>query len=224
MNRRNLWLGLTVALAMATATPGRGEVVKTIDGGRLEVTRYEVEGDWVRLYLVGNGVLLMPRARIESLVDGEGKLLDLGRPPDIGGMRFGSAARVPRTRYGDLIYATARRFDVNPALVAAIVRAESGFNPRAVSPKGARGLMQVMPDTARRFGASPGRLFEPAANLEVGTRYLAWLMDRFPGDLTRVLAAYNAGELNVDRHDGVPPFRETRDYIGRVYGFLGSAR
>ena len=140
---------------------------------------------------------------------------------------FEAEATVPDTPFGELIFAAAERAGVHPLLVAAVVRAESAFDARAVSVKGARGLMQLMPATAERFGVRADWLFDPEKNLEAGTRYLAWLADRFPGDLRRVLAAYNAGEGEVERyaaapHDGVPPYRETRDYVRRVSGYLSA--
>lgn len=129
---------------------------------------------------------------------------------------------VPAAPFGDIIYEMAGRHAVNPYLVAALVQVESAFNPRAVSRKGARGLMQLLPATARRFGLSKkGDLFDPAKNLEAGIRYLKWLSDRFSGDAARVLAAYNAGEGAVDRFGGVPPYRETRNYVTRIFGLLG---
>jgi soluble lytic murein transglycosylase-like protein len=120
-----------------------------------------------------------------------------------------------------MIHAAAERHGVNAGLVAALVRAESAFDPYAVSHKGARGLMQLMPATAKRFGVREHQIFEPDRNLEAGTRYLRWLLDRFDGDVVRALAAYNAGEGTVERYGGVPPFRETRDYIRRIYASLG---
>jgi soluble lytic murein transglycosylase-like protein len=81
--------------------------------------------------------------------------------------------------------------------------------------------MQLMPATAQRFGVSKERLFEPKHNLDAGVRYLRWLVDQFPDDLSKVLAAYNAGEGNVARYQGIPPFRETRDYVRRIFTTLG---
>jgi soluble lytic murein transglycosylase-like protein len=130
---------------------------------------------------------------------------------------------VPATPFGEQIFAAAERHQVNPELIAALVRAESAFDPGAVSHKGAGGLMQLMPATARRFGLSEAERFDPERNLEAGTRYLRWLLDRFEGDVARALAAYNAGEGTVDRYGGVPPYRETRTYIRRIYSTLGMA-
>ena len=98
----------------------------------------------------------------------------------------------------------------------AVVGVESGFQPQAVSPKGAQGLMQLMPATARDLGVADP--FDPAANLDGGSRYLSSLVARYDGDLTKALAAYNAGMGAVARHGGVPPYTETRNYVRKVLG------
>jgi soluble lytic murein transglycosylase-like protein len=102
-----------------------------------------------------------------------------------------------------------------------VIGAESAYDARALSVKGARGLMQLMPATARRFGVTDERIHDPEVNVEAGTRYLAWLLDHFDGDLALALAAYNAGEGTVDRYQGVPPYRETRGYVQRIFHALG---
>ena len=98
--------------------------------------------------------------------------------------------------------------------MASVVKAESGFNPRAVSPKGAQGLMQLMPETAAMLGA--GNVLDPAANLGAGTKYLRQLLDQFAGDAGKALAAYNAGPQMVEQYGGIPPYRETRAYVTRI--------
>ncbi len=128
---------------------------------------------------------------------------------------------IPPGPFGDLIFEVASRYSLNPHLVAAIVRVESSFNPRALSRKGACGLMQLLPETARRFGLRRKDLFDPAKNLDAGARYLKWLAERFGQDPARVLAAYNAGEGAVLRYGGIPPFRETRNYVDRIFSLLG---
>jgi soluble lytic murein transglycosylase-like protein len=129
---------------------------------------------------------------------------------------------VPPSPYGELIYEVAMRHAVNPHLVAAVIHVESAFNPRAKSRKGACGLMQLLPDTARRFGLKKTKeIFDPAKNVDAGVRYLKWLTKRFNGDVQRVLAAYNAGEGAVDRFGGIPPYRETRNYVQKIFGLLG---
>ncbi|HET9228857.1 MAG TPA: lytic transglycosylase domain-containing protein, partial [Thermoanaerobaculia bacterium] len=116
--------------------------------------------------------------------------------------------------YGSQIWKVSRKHNVDGLLVAAIVEAESRFSPHAVSPRGAVGLMQLIPSTGSLYG-SPD-LLDPSTNLDAGTRYLSWLLREFDGDLELALAAYNAGPATVVRYDGIPPFRETRRYVTRV--------
>lgn len=115
--------------------------------------------------------------------------------------------------YAEMIRRTAERHGLDPLLIAAVVETESRFNAQAVSHRGAIGLMQVLPSTA---ALEPEALVEPSLNLEHGARYLRYLVDRYDGDLELALAAYNAGPSNVRRYGGVPPFRETRQYVERV--------
>lgn len=116
--------------------------------------------------------------------------------------------------FGDLIHEKAQKYDVDPALVAAVMETESRFKSRARSQVGAKGLMQLMPRTGRWMGAD--NLYDPEQNVEAGTKYLRYLNERFDGNLKKTIAAYNAGEGNVRRYKGVPPFRETRSYVKKV--------
>ena len=116
--------------------------------------------------------------------------------------------------FGDAISRAARRHEVDPLLLAAVVEAESNFVPTVVSPVGAVGLAQVMPATALQYGKSD--LENPATNLDMGARYLGEQMRRFEGSVELAVAAYNAGPYAVKRHDGVPPFRETQRYVEKV--------
>lgn len=111
---------------------------------------------------------------------------------------------------------------VENSLVHSVIRAESNYNPNAVSPKGAQGLMQLIPSTARRFGVSNS--FDPAENIQGGVRYLRFLLDYYRGDYAKTIAAYNAGEGNVDKYNGIPPFAETQNYVYQVAKNLKSAR
>jgi soluble lytic murein transglycosylase-like protein len=113
-----------------------------------------------------------------------------------------------------IVQESAQRHKVDPALVKAVISTESGWNPNAVSRKGAEGLMQLIPETAERFGV--GNPLDPAQNVEGGTTYLKWLLDRYNGDLRKTLAAYNAGEGAVDSFGGVPRYRETQQYVQKV--------
>jgi soluble lytic murein transglycosylase-like protein len=121
-----------------------------------------------------------------------------------------------RMPYGDAIYRAARRYQLDSLLLAAVVEAESGFNPRAVSADGAVGLTQVLP--AMKPSLSLEELQDPETNLDTGARYLRQLLDLYEGDLGLALAAYNAGPGSVARYRGVPPYRETRTFLSRVLG------
>ncbi|MDQ3280669.1 MAG: lytic transglycosylase domain-containing protein [Acidobacteriota bacterium] len=119
--------------------------------------------------------------------------------------------------FGSVIYQEAKKNNIRPELVAAVVQAESKFKPTARSGAGAIGLMQLVPKTGRWMGARD--LTNPAQNIAAGAKYLKYLHGRFDGNETKVIAAYNAGEGNVKRFGGVPPFRETRNYVAKVRGF-----
>lgn len=116
--------------------------------------------------------------------------------------------------FGSLIYAEAKRNNLDPQLVAAVVETESRFKPTAKSHAGAQGLMQLVPRTGKWMGAK--NLMNPTENVKAGTKYLSYLTERFKGDETKIIAAYNAGEGNVRRFGGVPPFRETQNYVKKV--------
>ncbi len=133
--------------------------------------------------------------------------------------RSAPVARRRSRRFDQLIGRLAPRFALDPQFVREVVAAESAYNPRARSPKGAQGLMQLMPGTAARFGVE--NPWDPEDNLMGGMRYLEFLLAYYRGDLTRVLAAYNAGEVAVDRHGGVPPYAETRRYVARILKHYG---
>jgi hypothetical protein len=123
---------------------------------------------------------------------------------------------VPKVR-GDIeaiVHKLAPQYSIDPSLVLALISVESGFNPTAVSPKNAQGLMQLIPETAERFGVK--KVFNPVENIRGGLAYLQWLMALFEGEVPLVLAAYNAGERAVERHRGIPPYQETRNYVRRI--------
>jgi soluble lytic murein transglycosylase-like protein len=190
-------------------------------GRVLKVDSFRAEGERALLELSGGGSLIVPLVTIERVVDDE--VGPAGEPPEPQSMEaiLADMETVPETPYGDLIHRVGRRHGVSPRLIAAVARVESAFDPRAVSSKGARGLMQLMPATALRFGLELEQIFQPEKNLEAGVRYLKWLTERFSGNLSLVLAAYNAGEGTVDRYGGLPPFRETHSYVVKVYEALG---
>lgn len=211
-------------LALSNLASAAGaELVIFTDGGFIKVDDFQREGERLHLDLPTGGRMTVSLLRIDRILEDE--VTDEEPAPVLETpafeLRFDLSQPQPATRFGEEIYGASQRHKLNPALVAAVVRAESAFDPNAVSHKGAQGLMQLMPATARRFGLSGKDVFEPVKNLDAGARYLSWLMDHFDGDLPRVLAAYNAGEGTVRRYGGVPPYRETRKYLARIYGFLG---
>jgi soluble lytic murein transglycosylase-like protein len=228
MNRRAVLFACSVAAALA-AVPARAELVILTDGNVVKVKAYETDGDEARLMMAFGGRMTLPIGRVERVVDDE-VVPEPDPPPAVAAaaapdpaipLRFSEGQPVPDGPYGSLIYETARRHQVNPQVVAALIGAESAGNARARSNKGARGLMQLMPATAERFGIDRGRLYDPAENVEAGVRYLSWLLDQFPNDLAKVLAAYNAGEQTVVKYQGIPPYKETRNYVRRIFTTLG---
>jgi len=124
--------------------------------------------------------------------------------------------------FDSLIFEYSKKYQVDSALIKAIIRAESGFNPRAISRKGAKGLMQLMPETAVRWNVS--NVFNPRENIEGGVRYFKYLLSLFNNDLRLSLAAYNAGENVVSALGTIPPYRETVDYVRKVLNFYQSYR
>lgn len=137
---------------------------------------------------------------------------------------FGSRAEVERilATYGDILAREAEKRNVSLPLLVAVIAVESGGNAGAVSPKGASGLMQLMPATAARFGVTDSRV--PDQNIRGGALYLDWLLRFFGDDAVLALAGYNAGERAVENHAGVPPYSETRDYVAKVAGAYAQAR
>jgi soluble lytic murein transglycosylase-like protein len=129
-------------------------------------------------------------------------------------MQPGEAAQIPPEQIESLVQSNAAESQVDPALIRAVMANESGFNPNATSNAGAQGLMQLMPQTASMLGVT--NAYDPQQNVRGGARYLRSLLDRFGGDLTKAIAAYNAGPEAVEQHNGVPPFPETQNYVKSV--------
>jgi len=143
--------------------------------------------------------------------------------PSSAGTGSGRLARVSteeRKAVERRVHSMAPQYGLDPLLVLAVIAAESAFDMKAVSPKGAQGLMQLMPQTASRFGVADA--FDPDQNLRGGMTYLSWLLKQFPGRLDHALAAYNAGEEAVARYQGIPPYAETREYVERVLGYYAT--
>jgi|SRR5690606_9140277 len=192
MNYRILFFATSCWLAFPLA--GRAEVYIYTDAfGKKVVTDRPLQESGYRLQHRRNGA------------EGVGHLLS-GRVDRLNTRH--------RQLYDAYIRQASRSHRIDPALIKAVIHVESDFNPLAVSPKGARGLMQLMPQTAARYQQKD--LFSPVTNIDTGTRHLAMLIQRYPQDIRLALAAYNAGEHNVDRYRGIPPFRETQDYVKKV--------
>lgn len=194
--RRGILLGVLVS---ALATGARAEIALLSSGLTLKLDSHRVEDGTVVMMLKGGGEVGVPAGAVRGFVPDE--VLDEVEVPAGGDLR-------------EIATAAARRHGLDPELVLAVVSVESGFRPGAVSPKGAQGLMQLMPRTAASLGVEDA--FDPAQNLDGGARHLGQLLALYGGDLTRALAAYNAGEGAVERHGGVPPYRETRAYVKKV--------
>jgi soluble lytic murein transglycosylase-like protein len=197
---RRLRLGLVVAAVAAGAAPARAEIALLASGQTLKLDAHRTDAELLVLVLKGGGEVHLPPQAVRGFVPDE--VLD-----EVGSAPAGSDIRV-------LVEQTARRHGLDPALVLAVVSVESAFRPEAVSPKGAQGLMQLMPRTAASLGVEDA--FDPGQNVDAGVRHLEALVRQYGGDLTRALAAYNAGQGAVARHGGVPPYRETRAYVRRV--------
>ena len=129
---------------------------------------------------------------------------------------------VPNTDYSHYVSKAARKYEIEPELIHAVIRTESNGNHRAVSKKGAVGLMQLMPSTANDMNV--GNPFNPEENIEGGTRYLRYLLEKFDGNLTLALAAYNSGPKTVERYGSVPPITETRQYVSKVFSFYNGKK
>ncbi len=171
------------------------------NGFSIEHARSELrDGGITRLYTVGDDFVDVPTAQIASFETRE-------LPPD--------PPPVPATlTVPQLVDLASDKHQVDADFIRSVIRAESNFNLRAVSPKGAQGLMQLMPQTALQLGVPDP--FEPGANIDAGTRYLRELLLQYHGDAAKALAAYNAGPQRVEQYHGVPPYRETRAYVRRV--------
>ena len=212
-------------LVLAAALPAGASIALFTDGRAMKISAYKLAGDNMELTLKSGGVMTLPLARIERIVDDEVVTVEVAAVVQKAIEQEGifpkhswryDPARGPifKSKYDATIVEAAKKFDVDAALVSAVIKAESDFNPHELSNKGARGLMQLMPSTAIRFGVVDALV--PAANIYGGTRYLRWLLNTFHGNADLAVAAYNAGEGNVWKYNGVPPFRETITYINRI--------
>lgn len=211
-----------MALVVLTALPGlAGENAILANGFRIHADRHEVDGDMVKLF-AGGGFTELPSSQISGF-----ELEEIVPPPasavSVSAAEVVSVPVAPRIVPENqaldpqhLLAESAKRNNLPEALIRSVMRAESGFQPNALSPKGAIGLMQLMPGTAEQLHADP---HDPKQNVEAGTAYLRALLVKYENNddqVARAVAAYNAGPAAVDRYNGVPPYRETRDYVIRV--------
>lgn len=207
---RNLGLFLIFAAVSASAA----DLAILRNGFTIRHERREVLNQVTRLYLDanGSGFVDVPTQDIVSFEK------DTAPPPPLP-QATSSAQAAPAQAFraqniAEVVGPASEKHLIDPALINSVIRAESGFNPRAVSPKGAQGLMQLMPGTAAQLGVQ--NAFEPGANVEGGTAYLHALLEQYNWDLVKALAAYNAGPQRVAQYGGVPPYRETHAYVARV--------
>ena len=202
-----------LGIVLAGAAPAAAELVYFPSGRALSVRAIRSDGELLVLQLRGGGEVTCGRDVIVRVTPDE-----VEYPEESIAIATDDAtmlARLP-AKFRTLVAETASRHGVPVDLVNALIQVESGYRTRATSPKGARGLMQLMPATGRRYGALD--LFDPHVNVEAGVRHLKSLLDRF--ELPVALAAYNAGEAAVARFNGIPPFRETRNYVSRILALL----
>jgi len=230
MIRRLLPLLALVVLAF----PASASIALFTDGRAMKISGYKVIGESdVQLSLTSGGAITIPLTRVDRIIDDEivpvAIVEEVKKAVEKDGGIFPTRswryddARQPifKSKFDSIIVEAAKKFDVDAALVSAVIKAESDFNAREVSDKGARGLMQLMPSTAERFGVTDS--YDPVANIYGGVRYLRWLLKTFNGNADLAVAAYNAGEGNVWKYNGVPPFRETINYINRIAKHIRNA-
>ena len=182
-------------------------------GKTMRAASYSVEGETVRI-MDEKSEIAIPLSWIREIRT----IADPEPPTPVPQMAVVDDSVDDDFQYSDLVLSLSKKHQVDWKLVAAVMKAESNFNPRAVSPKGAQGLMQLMPETARLYRVTDP--YDPIQNIDAGVRHLKMLMNRFPGKLDLVLAAYNSGEKTVDHFKGIPPFSETQTYVKKVLHWM----
>jgi hypothetical protein len=214
-----LFVGLLGLVGVAAAA--RGELVVFSDGRVVKAAGYKVTDNELEIGLPGGGSYVVDLSRVERIVDDEVAAPDPEAPALSAGpgVSYDLSYRPDRrplfhTSFDQLIDAEAKLQNFDASLVSALIRAESNYQPHAISRKGARGLMQLMPATARRL--SVAYPFDPRGNVRGGVKYLRQLADRFSNKPELILAAYNAGEDAVESYGGIPPYRETIGYVKRI--------
>jgi len=201
-----------LALLIALALPGfAADSAVLRNGFSIRHQRRQVLGSVTRLYIDGDqsSFVDIPTAEIDHFES----LPDPPAPNPTPRLALPASAQNP-FNLNQAVRDVSGTYQLDPDLVTSVIRAESGFNVHAVSPKGAQGLMQLMPQTASQLGVR--NAFDPQANVEAGTRYLRELLERYNFDLIKALAAYNAGPERVEQYNGVPPYYETKAYVARI--------
>src|SRR6266481_5675661 len=213
-------LGLLLLFCGIVAAASASEVAVLRNGFTIRHERRVLIGANTRLYPSASdesSYVDIPTAEIERI---EPDLLPVSEPvettqtPVVPPTPAAKLTPTPKVDVHQAVAEASDRYRLDPDLLDSVIRAESGFNPHAVSPKGAQGLMQLMPGTASKLGVP--NAFDPAANVNGGTRYLRELLERYNYDLIKALAAYNAGTKRVEQYRGVPPYRETRAYVASI--------
>ena len=214
---RDRYISLTVfkpihillAVAILAGGADAAEQVEFVDGRTMIVESLSLEGDFFVLVLENQSSIAVPRSRVDTVQRYSPVVQETEEIPEIP---------LPWTQvageYTDMIRTAAAEYDLDPAVITAMIQVESNFDQFAVSHKGACGLLQLIPATAERFGVRD--VFDAADNVNGGARYFRWLLDKFENRMEFALAAYNAGENVVLRYNGIPPYRETRDYVAKV--------
>jgi soluble lytic murein transglycosylase-like protein len=215
---RRLILSAPLLLLTAVA-PAYAELVFFDSGRAMSVRAIRSENDGIVLQLRSGGEIHCDQSLIVRVepdeVEYPDEVAEVSPPPDEVDAPLRLEQPIPEP-FRALVTATAARHGVDPRVVSALIEVESAYHSRAVSPRGARGLMQVMPATGRQYGALD--LFDPKVNVDAGVQHLKKLLSRY--DLPLALAAYNAGEAAVNRFGGIPPFRETQNYVTRILRIL----
>jgi hypothetical protein len=211
-------IGLAIGLLLL-ALPALGADLAILHNGfSIPHERREVMGSITRLYLgTGKDYVDIASSQIERFEKDQSPVVVPTPVPPAASLATARLAKPQALKPQDLkevINTISDRHQLDPDFISSVIHAESGFNPRAVSPKGAQGLMQLMPGTASKLGVS--NAFDPRANVEGGTRYLSELLERYNFDVIKALAAYNAGPQRVQQYGGVPPYYETRTYVARI--------
>jgi len=204
-------------VALAIATPASAELIFFSESRSMSVKSHRFEGDRIIVSLRGGGEMTFDRSVVLKIAPDEvpypeetqAAAVDVIVPETTGVL-------IGKTVYDPIIESASDRNGVSARLVKALIQVESAFQPRARSNKGAMGLMQLMPETARQYRAR--NPYDPAANIEAGTRHLRSLLDQF--ELPLALAAYNAGEAAVRKFGGIPPYDETQAYVSKILGLL----